>query len=717
MAAAPIRFLRTTSWPPPSTNHASGLWGARLAESIDRNRGLFVNTYARAGQRIAGRFDLVYPYSHQLFDHASSWIARDVVLSRQVRATVIDPTSDRASVAVDAARRAALVVDPHLVAIVQVVTGDVHAIITEIPPGRPVAECLDGTPVDPAQVHAIIGEASSAIATGARRGVRHLKATARTIYLTNEGDVVVDGLGVDAALAGADTRKDSADLDRDEARGLTVVMAALLLGRDLPAPAEHDAVIGEALRLDLPPVLESVLRRESEGDGAISPADLTRRLVPWGEITALPPVSSQPAGAETITMDALDMPEIPHHAPSIPTWPSLGRPAAGAAAGAANVAAADAAVAADSAHAAGNADVEDVAGGADADAADADADLPARATSREEAAQLVNEELGVDGRGKLTAPVAWPDLGQAAHASAADAHAGDADASADESAQAAGPAEPATETATEPTAEPATPSSPSESQTTPTSPTYIPQRAPAATESDETAGATPTASLTRYSNERTQTFNTSRVVVALFTVGVVFFGWLGIRALTAPFDPVVLDDRSPNRTVQPSDDPSGTSVASQTTDAPAPVIKAAQLVSPDAGLLRGTDPTRQDNPSSVPNAVDGNADTAWESWTYTVASMSPMSGIGLYVELEKETTVSEVTLDTAGNKGGNIQIRDTVKDAPSAGKILAEGPVEAATVFKLSEPLSASSFVIWITELPLNSAGEPQIKISEIHVK
>ncbi|QOR47730.1 hypothetical protein INS90_10940 [Trueperella pecoris] len=694
-----------------------------------------MNTYARAGQRIAGRFDLVYPYTHQLFDHASSWIARDVVLSSQVRATVIDPTSDRASAAVDAARRAALVVDPHLVAIVQVVTGDVHAIITEIPPGSPVAERLDGTPVDPAQVHAIVGEASSAIATGTRRGVRHLQATARTIYLTNEGDVVVDGLGVDAALAGADTRKDSADLDRDEARGLTVLMAALLLGRDLPAPAEHDTVIGEALRLDLPPVLESVLRREFEGDGAISPADLTRRLVPWGEITALPPVSSQPAGAETITMDALDMPEIPHHTPSTPTWPSLGRPAAGAAAGgaaagavaggtgvagavadAANVAVADAednAVAADSAHAAGSADVEDVAGGADAHAADADADLPARATSRQEAAQLVDEELGVDGRGKLTAPVAWPGLDQAAHASAADAHAGDAANSADGSAEAAGPAEPATE----PTTEPATPSLPSEPQTTPTPPAYVPQRVPAATEGDETAGATPTASLTRYSDERAQTFNTSRVVIALFTVGVVFFGWLGIRALTAPFDPVVLEDRNPNRTVQPSDDPSGTTAAPQTTDAPAPVIKTAQLVSPDAGLLRGTDPARQDNPSSVPNAVDGNADTAWESWTYTVASMSPMSGIGLYVELEKEATVSEVTLDTVGNKGGNIQIRDTVKDAPSAGKILAEGPVEAATTFKLSEPLSASSFVIWITELPLNSAGEPQIKISEIHVK
>ena len=94
-----------------------------------------------------------------------------------------------------------------------------------------------------------------------------------------------------------------------------------------------------------------------------------------------------------------------------------------------------------------------------------------------------------------------------------------------------------------------------------------------------------------------------------------------------------------------------------------------------------------------------------------------MSGIGLYVELEQEATVAEVTIDTVGNTGGNIQIRDTVKDAPSAGKVLAEGPADGSTTFTLSEPLTGTSFVIWMTELPLNSAGEPQMIVSEIHVK
>ena len=199
-------------------------------------------SYARAGYRIAGRFDLAHPYAYQPdFDNATAWIARDVALSRQVRAVVINPDDGQGGIVADAARRAALVSDPHLVAIVQVVVADDdHAYITEIPPGRPLADYLTGEPLPADQVHAIVGGATSAIATGARHGVRHLHTKAETIFLTPEGDVVVDGLGVYAALGGADTSKEVFHLDRDEARGLTVLLASLLLGRNFPEPWDHD---------------------------------------------------------------------------------------------------------------------------------------------------------------------------------------------------------------------------------------------------------------------------------------------------------------------------------------------------------------------------------------------------------------------------------------------------------------------------------------------
>ena len=164
------------------------------------------------------------------------------------------------------------------------VADDDHAYITEIPPGRPLADYLTGEPLPADQVHAIVGGATSAIATGARHGVRHLHTKAETIFLTPEGDVVVDGLGVYAALGGADTSKEVFHLDRDEARGLTVLLASLLLGRNFPEPWDHDAVIAEAANLDLPDQLVTTLASERDGDGAASPADLTRRLVPWGDI-------------------------------------------------------------------------------------------------------------------------------------------------------------------------------------------------------------------------------------------------------------------------------------------------------------------------------------------------------------------------------------------------------------------------------------------------
>lgn len=675
-----------------------------------------MNTYAQAGQRIVNRFDLLYPYEYQPSDHASVWVARDVVLSRHVRAIVVDPASARARATIDAAHRASLVADPHLVSIVQVDSEDL-AIITEIPPGKPLAQHLIGTPLPPEHVAAIMGETSSAIAAAARRGVRHLQCTADTIFLTQEGDVIVDGLGVYGALAGADTSKDRADLDRDEARGLTVLCASLLLGRGFPEPAKHDAVIAEALLLDLPPVLDSLLSRESQGQGAASPADLTRSLVPWKEIdVAALPAPAPEAEAEAVP-SVPDIPLIPVVAPkpAHPKWPAL-RPddAADSAAGepatedSAEAAAPEAGETLATALApAGEATEEipatgevDGAGSVAAPANEEQARQPAETTA--EAAHVVDEALGLNGEGKLSSPVEWPGLPTEP----------------DESKVGPKRVSVLDSAFTEP--ERITRTSMSE-QGAESAPATEPVAAaePAADPATFTAAPKPT--LAEYESERKKKLDVSKVVLPLFAIGVAFFGWLGLRTLTAPVSEVTLMDPDTNLAATSEPTPTAKPTEAEPTPTPkptaTPAIATAALVSPDAGLLRGTDPATQDNPSSVPLAVDGNAETSWKSWTYTSPDMSPMSGIGLYVELKQEATITEVTLDTAGNTGGNIQIRDTVKEAPSAGKVLAEGLVDASTTFTLSEPLTATSFIIWITELPKNSSGEPQIIVSEIHVK
>ncbi|MCI7305125.1 MAG: hypothetical protein MR522_02485 [Trueperella sp.] len=717
-----------------------------------------MNTYAQAGQRIVDRFDLLYPYEYQPSDHASVWVARDVVLSRHVRAIVVDPDSARAQATIDAAHRASLVADPHLVSIVQVDSEDL-AIITEIPPGKPLAQHLIGTPLPPEQVAAIMGETSSAIAAAARRGVRHLHCTADTIFLTQEGDVIVDGLGVYGALAGADTSKDRADLDRDEARGLTVLCASLLLGRGFPEPAKHDAVIAEALLLDLPPVLDSLLSRESQGQGAASPADLTRALVPWKEID----VATLPAPAAAPEAEAVpsvpDIPLIPVVAPkpAHPKWPALrpddaadpaaGEPAHGdpateesaeaAAPEAGETLATDVTPAGEATEeipATGEAEATnddpaagearaDGSGGVAAPANEEQARQPAETTA--EAAHVVDEVLGLNGEGKLSSPVEWPGLPtQPDEPKAGPKRVSVLDSAITET-------ERITRTSmSDQGAEPAPTTEPVAAAEPPTEPLAKPAHTdlaglmPAAAKpaaDAATSAAAPKPTLAEYERERKKKLDVSKVVLPLFMIGVVFFGWLGLRTLTAPVSEVTLMDPDTNLAATNEATPTPKPTEAEPTPTPkptaAPAIATAALVSPDAGLLRGTDPATQDNPSSVPLAVDGNAETSWKSWTYTSPDMSPMSGIGLYVELKQEATITEVTLDTAGNSGGNIQIRDTVKEAPSAGKVLAEGPVDGSTTFTLSEPLTATSFIIWITELPKNSSGEPQIIVSEIHVK
>lgn len=779
------------------------------------------SSYARAGQRIAGRFDLARPYEYQpSFGNATAWIARDIALARQVRAVVIDPDADQGGAVADAARRAALVSDPHLVAIVQVVADADHAYITEIPPGRPLADYLTGEPLPADQVHAIIGEVTSVIATGARRGVRHLYPKAEAIFLTPEGDVVVDGLGVYAALVGADTSKDASEIDRDEARGLTVLLASLLLGRDLPDPSEHDAAIADAANLDLPQHVATTLANERDGDGAASPSDLTRRLVPWGDIhlDALPdPSDPEPLEfSDTVTVDdaaptsddTLIFYDDDSGRPSLPAqWPALAGPAGAAAAvavsdgpdpdatqefadlgvdGEADSAADEEAEAAS--EETGSTGEEAESAGEQTEPASEPTSEQPRASTPDEVKALIDEELGLDSNVETGVAAAWPGLStvptpeplpsepEPEAAAPESEFAGTTQPSdatdetvaitpielSDEAADGTVPPEDLNQTehldetvhldeteldetvldeterrehperlslaqrfdddspsvAAAPAA--ATASAAATPQRKIRTPKLDPNKAAASEQARRERASARAAALDSYEEERGRTFDASRVVLALFAIAVIALGWIGLRALTAPFDPVTLTNPDSDITTAAPEDPAasepGEEPGGEPEPAPAaePVIASATLVSPDAGMIAGIDPAQQDSPGTVPNAVDGNPATAWQSWTYVSSTMDPMSGIGLHIELAEPATVTEVVLDVAGT-GGNIQIRDTVLDAPSSGKVVAEGPITGnPTTMTLEEPLTASSFVIWITELPQNASGGNQIILNEI---
>ena len=91
-----------------------------------------------------------------------------------------------------------------------------------------------------------------------------------------------------------------------------------------------------------------------------------------------------------------------------------------------------------------------------------------------------------------------------------------------------------------------------------------------------------------------------------------------------------------------------TSAAAPPTDVP---VKAV------AGLV--FDPQGDGTPDYkdyVDRAFDGNADSAWLTWVYKQQFPSLKTGVGLLLELERETTPTSVTVNSATN-GTVIEIR------------------------------------------------------------
>ena len=244
-----------------------------------------MNSFAQAGQVIAGRYRLTEPFPEQPpYPGVRAWNAVDTLLGTSLRILALDPGNPNASEVLDAARRSSLIDDPHVVRIISVGEDPAaHYVATEIPLGTPLSAYLHGVPFSPDQAQALTGEVASALNSARARGVRHLQLTPQHIRVGVLGEVFIDGLGVEAALANlrADSMS-SSQADRMESRGITVLLARLLTG---DGKSKADAVLRSAAENgSLPGALRSTCTRELRGLGALSPADLVRELAPWGAV-------------------------------------------------------------------------------------------------------------------------------------------------------------------------------------------------------------------------------------------------------------------------------------------------------------------------------------------------------------------------------------------------------------------------------------------------
>lgn len=210
-------------------------------------------------------------------------------------------------------------------------------------------------------------------------------------------------------------------------------------------------------------------------------------------------------------------------------------------------------------------------------------------------------------------------------------------------------------------------------------------------------------------------FNPVPWVLAVVTIVVIFAVVLAIKTLTAPLSPRETTASPTSAPVAPTDPESESPEPEEPEEPETPgakeplkpiYIDSVEEVDPDGD---GQHPEQQHL------AIDGDPDTYWSSQWFVDPTIPNRSGLGLAVTLEEVSEVSEVTLQIDG-EGGNIEIRNTNNQDPGGGDVLAEGPADGTTVFEF-DPVELETFVIWVTELPVDSGNNNRISIAEVTVK
>ncbi len=133
----------------------------------------------------------------------------------------------------------------------------------------------------------------------------------------------------------------------------------------------------------------------------------------------------------------------------------------------------------------------------------------------------------------------------------------------------------------------------------------------------------------------------------------------------------------------------------------------------DASNLDDFDPEgdgQEENPESVPLAVDGDPATAWRTSTYFDPLSAQKSGVGLMVDLGEPTDVADVQVTLLGS-GTDVELRaapdaTAAPTAPEQMRVVAE-ETGAGTDLTLApdRPVTTQFLLIWLTELPAVEGG------------
>jgi len=262
------------------------------------------------GTLLAGRYRL----AERLREHDGSaeWRATDEMLARTVVVRVLTPGSPHVAQVMTAARAASRVSDPRLARIFDADDRfEPSFIVTGWPSDACLADLLTAGPLDPWQAARMIAEAAEALAVAHRAGLAHLCLSPASVWCGPDGEVAITGLGILAALTGAQ----NSDPVLADTRGLARVLYAALTGYwpgegsgalpPAPRPDGRTARPGQ-LRPGIPEGIDSVTCRALSGqadEGGPPILSLAQLAIELATVARPgPPSGSSPGAAPAPTL-------------------------------------------------------------------------------------------------------------------------------------------------------------------------------------------------------------------------------------------------------------------------------------------------------------------------------------------------------------------------------------------------------------------------------
>ncbi len=162
---------------------------------------------------------------------------------------------------------------------------------------------------------------------------------------------------------------------------------------------------------------------------------------------------------------------------------------------------------------------------------------------------------------------------------------------------------------------------------------------------------------------------------------------------------------------------------------PSPTATSSAQTTPSGTALRPTaidsfdpdspDADKTEKPGEVNNAVDGNPSTVWHTEGYRTAKFGGYKpGVGLRLNFARPISPTSVTVQVSGGPMA-LELRSAANSSDSIGDYSVVGTkttdVPGTVTFSMPSDLSAQSWVLWLTSLPLdNSDGQYRGSIAEI---